>query len=104
MKKRVAIYTQDTGNPADTADDQMERIMSAIVGEEAKIVREHTDYRNFPLHRMLGEALQENSPFDEIVVTDLRLLGDSVNQVDGRVKELADKGVTVRVVGERNTK
>ena len=100
MVKKLAIYTQDTGDPSDTADDQMEQIMTAIAGEEAEVVREHTDYRNLALHRMLGEATQDNPPFDEIVVTDLGLLGDSGE----RVEELAEKGVTVRVVGEPKIK
>ena len=96
--KRIAIYAQDTGDPSDTADDQLERLLAQTAGEDAQVVREYVDHRNMSLYRMLGEATQEEPPFDEILVTDAALLGDTEGEVQRRLAELGEKGVQVRVV------
>ena len=60
--KRLAFYVQDTGDPEDTADHQMERLLAETAGEDALVVREYVDYRNLGLYRMLGEATQRSRP------------------------------------------
>ena len=45
---------------------------------------------------MLGEATQEASPFDEILVTDLALLGDTPEEVEKRTRELEKNRVRAR--------
>ena len=50
--KRLAFYVQDTGDPEDTADHQMERLLAETAGEDALVVREYVDYRNLSLYRM----------------------------------------------------
>ena len=97
--KRIAFYVQDTGDPNDTADDQMERLLAQTVGEDAQVVREYVDHRNLSLYRMLGEGIQEEPPFDEILVTDAALLGDTQEEVQERIAELGENGILVRVVG-----
>ena len=47
---------------------------------------------------MLGEGTQEEPPFDEVVVTDVSLLGDTKEEAQQRLAELGDKGVQVRVL------
>ena len=46
---------------------------------------------------MLGEATQEEPPFDELLVTDATLLGDTEDEVQKRLAEIAEIGVRVRV-------
>ena len=99
--KKVAFYCQDTGDPDNTAEHQWERLQAATQGEDVRIVREYLDHRNLSLHRMLGEATQEEPPFDELLVTDLALLGDTEDEVQRRTTELGQSGVKVRVAGER---
>ena len=99
--KRVALYCQDTGDPDNTADDQWEKLQAATQGEESQVVREYVDHRNMSLYRMLGEGTQERPPFDEILVTDAALLGDSQEEVQERIAELGENGVLVRVVDGR---
>ena len=104
--KRIAFYVQDTGDPKDTADDQMERLLAQTAGEDTQVVREYTDYRNLNLHRMLGEGTQEEPPFDEVVVTDVSLLGDTKEEAQQRLAELGElgeKGVQVRVLDGNET-
>ena len=62
------------------------------------MVREYVDHRNMSLYRMLGEATGERPPFDEVVVTDVSLLGDTEEEVQERIPELGDKRVRVRVM------
>ena len=81
---RIALYAQDHGDPSDSAEHQMERLLESTDGET--VVREYQDYRNTALHRMIGEAAQENPPFDEILVTDLALLGDTPEEVQERTR------------------
>ena len=95
--KRLAFYVQDTGDPEDTAGSQMERLVAETAGEDAQVVREYVDYRNLGLYRMLGEATQEEPPFDELLVTDAALLGDTEDEVQKRLAEIAESGVRVRV-------
>ena len=99
--KRVALYCQDTGDPDNTADDQWEKLQAATQGEESQVVREYVDHRNMSLYRMLGEGTQERPPFDEILVTDPALLGDTEGEVQKRLAELGESGVQVRVVDGR---
>ena len=50
---------------------------------------------------MLGEGTQEEPPFDEVVVTDVSLLGDTKEEAQQRLAELGElgeKGVQVRVL------
>ena len=47
---------------------------------------------------MLGEATGEHPPFDEVVVTDVALLGDTEDEVQKRLAGLRGKGVKVRAV------
>ena len=96
--KRIAFYCQDTGDPNDTADDQMERLLAQTAGEDAQVVREYVDHRNLSLYRMLGEGTQEEPPFDELLVTDAALLGDTQEEVQERIAELGENGILVRVV------
>ena len=96
--KRIAYYTQDTGDPDNTADDQLEKLQAQTAGEDAQVVREYVDHRNLSLYRMLGEATGETPPFDEILVTDVSFLGDTEDEVQRRLAELGEKGVQVRVV------
>ena len=95
--KRLAFYVQDTRDPEDTADSQMERLLAETAGEDAQVVREYVDYRNLGLYRMLGEGTQEEPPFDELVVTDAALLGDTEDEVQKRLAEIAESRVRVRV-------
>ena len=95
--KRLAFYVQDTGDPEDTAGSQMERLLAETAGEDAQVVREYVDHRNLSLYRMLGEATQEEPPFDELLGTDAALLGDMEDEVQKRLAELAESGARVRV-------
>ena len=95
--KRIAFYCQDSVDPNDTADHQWERLQAATQGEDVQIVREYVDHRNLSLYRMLGEATQEEPPFDELLVPDAALLGDTEDEVKKRLAELAEIGVRVRV-------
>ena len=95
--KRIAFYCQDSVDPNDTADHQWERLQAATQGEDVQIVREYVDHRNLSLYRMLGEATQEEPPFDELLVPDAALLGDTEDEVQKRLAELAESGVRVRV-------
>ena len=54
----------------------------------------------YSLYRMLGEATGEHPSFDEILVTDVRLLGDTEDEVQRRIAELGEKGGLVRAMGE----
>ena len=58
MGKRLAIYTQDGRNPANTADHQMDWILELSTDENIGIARAHVDYKNLSLYRMLGEGTQ----------------------------------------------
>ena len=97
IMKKAALYVQDTGDPSNTADDQLGKLLAATQGEDAQVVREYVDHRNLGLYRMLGEGTQERPPFDVILVTDLALLGDTEDEVQKRLAELAESGVRVRV-------
>ena len=55
--------------------------MAETQGEDAQAVREYVDYRNPDPYKMLGEATQEEPPFDELLVTDAALLGDTEDEV-----------------------
>ena len=55
--------------------------MAETQGEDAQAVREYVDYRNPDPYKMLGEATQEEPPFDELLVTDATLLGDTEDEV-----------------------
>ena len=99
--KRLAFYVQDTGDPEDTADHQMERLLAQTAGEDAQVVREYVDHRNLGLYRMLGEGSQEESSFDELLVTDAALLGDTEGEAQKRLAELGESGVQVGVVDGR---
>ena len=79
----------------------MERLLAQTAGEDTQVVREYTDHRNLALYRMLGEATQERTPFDEILVTDAALLGDTEEEVQERIAELGERGVLVRVADGR---
>ena len=99
--KRLAFYVQDTEDPSNTADSQMERLLAQTAGEDTQVVREYADHRNLALYQMLGEATQEEPPFDELLVTDAALLGDTEDEVQERTRELGEKGVQVRVADSR---
>ena len=96
--KRIAFYVQDTGDPENSADHQWEKLQAQTVGEDAQVVREYVDHRNMSLYRMLGEGTQEEPPFDELLVTDAALLGDTQEEVQERIAELGENGILVRVV------
>ena len=102
--KKIAIYTQDGRNRGDSADHQMDWITELTTGEEVEIPREYVDYRNMALYRMLEEGTQEHPTFDEIIVTDLGLLGDTKKEIKARLKEVKRKGVAVRDVGRLKEK
>ena len=93
--KRLAFYVQDTEDPSNTADSQMERLLTQTAGEDTQVVREYADHRNLALYRMLGEDTQEEPPFDEILVTDAALLGDTEGEAQKRLAELGE--IRVRV-------
>ena len=99
--KRIAFYCQDTGDPENSADHQWKKLQAATQGEESQVVREYVDHRNLSLYRMLGEATGEIPPFDELLVTDTALLGDTEDEVQKRIAELGESGVLVRVVDGR---
>ena len=61
-------------------------------------MREYVDHRHLALYQMLGEGTQEEPPFDEILVTNVSLLGDTEDEVQERIAELAERGVRVRAV------
>ena len=42
--KKVAFYCQVTGDPEDTADNQLEKLLAATQGEDAQVVREYVDH------------------------------------------------------------
>ena len=63
--------------------------------------RDYVDHRNLSLYRMLGEATQERPPFDELVVTDAALLGDTEREVQERTREIGEKGVQIRIMDGR---
>ena len=96
--KRLAFYTRDTGDPDNSADHQWEKLQAATQGEESQVVRDYVDHRNLPLHQTLGEATGEPPPFDEVLVTDLGFLGDTEEEVQRRLAELAEKGIQVRAM------
>ena len=94
-RMRVAIYTQDIPG-GESADDQMEALLALTAGEDLEITREYEDYRHMSLYRMLGEATSANPPFDQLIVTDTALLGDTPEEVQERLQELNEKGIRVR--------
>ena len=97
--KRITLYCQDTSDPENSADRQWQRLLAGTQGENAQVVREYVDHRNLSLYRMLGEATGETPPpFDEVLVTDLALLGDTEEEVQARIAELGERGVRVRTV------
>ena len=65
--------------------------------------RRHTEGTapHFEPYGMLGEGTQERPPFDELLVTDTALLGDTEREVQERIAELGERGVQVRVVDGR---
>ena len=69
--------------------------MAETQGEDAQAVREYVDYRNPNPYKMLGEATREEPPFDELLVTDATLLGDTEDEVQKRLAEIAE--IQVRV-------
>ena len=75
----------------------MEKLSAETQGEDAQVVREYAEYRNLGLYKMLGDATREEPPFDELLVTDATLLGDTEDEVQKRLAELAEIGVRVRV-------
>ena len=96
--KRLAFYVQDTGDPS----RHRRPPDGAAPGRDRRVrtpwwCREYVDYRNLGLYRMLGEATQEEPPFDELLVPDAALLGDTEDEVQKRLAELAESGVRVRV-------
>ena len=52
------------------------------------------------LHRMLGEATQENSPFNETRITNLALLGDTPEEIGERTGELEKHGDSVNTLDQ----
>ena len=64
--------------------------MAETQGEDAQAVREYVDYRNPDPYKMLGEATQEEPPFDELLVTDATLLGDTEDEVKKGLAEIAE--------------
>lgn len=73
----------------------MEKLSAETQGEDAQVVREYAEYRNLGLYKMLGDATREEPPFDELLVTDATLLGDTEDEVQKRLAEIAE--IQVRV-------
>ena len=63
--KRIALYCQYTGDPEDSADHQLEKLLAATQGEDVQVVRDYVDHRNLGLYRMLGEVTKKEPPSDE---------------------------------------
>ena len=72
--------------------------MEVTAEEGLEIAREYVDPRHLASHRMLGEETKEHPTFDEIIVTDLNILGDSKREIKARRAELKGGGGTVRAV------
>ena len=45
MMKKVAFYVEDTGNPDNSADHQLQQLRAQTAGEEARVAREYVDQR-----------------------------------------------------------